>query len=217
MFIGHYAAAMAGSRLSAGPSLGTWIMAAQWLDLVWPVFLILGLEQMRVDPGNTAVTPLDFVHYPYTHSLLAVVLWAVGFAGVYRFVFHGSAANALWLGGAVFSHWVLDFITHRPDLPLYPGSDTYAGLGLWNSLTGTLAFEASLFGLAAWWLLRGTRWNNRARYGFWALLIVLTLFYLANLFGPTPEPGMEGAIGWMSLSLWLFVAWGYWIDRLNRN
>lgn len=217
MFIGHYAVGLAGKRVSAGPSLGTWFLAAQWVDLIWPFMLLLGVEQVRIDPGNTTVTPLEFTHYPYTHSLLFAVFWALAFAGVYRFVFKKDGRTALWLGAAVFSHWVLDIITHRPDLPLYPGSDIYLGLELWASRGTTLVVEGSLFAVAVWLFTRGTVFKSwKASAAFWGMTVLLVVIYLGNLFGPPPELGMEGVVAWMALSQWLFVAWAYWIDRLNR-
>lgn len=235
MFIGHYAVGFAaraalGKRFpKTAPSLGTFFLAAQWVDLIWPLTLLTGLEQVRIAPGNTAVTPLDFVHYPYTHSLLAGVVWALMVGGVWWLQRRRSAAAggagqaeqagrakqaALWVGAAVLSHWVLDFLTHRPDLPLYPGG-VKVGLGLWYSLSATLAVEGALFVIGALWYLRTTRAkNNRGRWGLWALLAFLVVVYVSNLLGP-PPPSAE-LVSWSALALWLLVAWGYWIDR-NRE
>jgi len=215
MFIGHYAVGHAGRAALPGrpgaPSLGTWFLAVQWLDLLWPLLVLAGIERVRIDPGNTAFTPLDFEHYPYTHSLLAALVWAVGFAAVYRWR-TGNGRAALWLGGGVFSHWVLDWITHGPDLPLWPGSDVKVGLGLWNSVPGTLVVEVALFVAAVVWYARATRATDAVgRWAWWVLVAFLAVIYVGNVFGP-PPPGVS-AIGVAGLALWLLVAWAYWIDR----
>jgi hypothetical protein len=215
MFIGHYAVGTAGrAALPArpgAPSLGTWFLAVQWLDLVWPLLVLAGVERVRIDPGNTAFTPLDFEHYPYTHSLLAALVWAALFAAVYRWR-TGNGRHALWLGGGVFSHWVLDWITHGPDLPLWPGSELKAGLGLWHSVPGTVVVEVALFAAAVVWYARATRAVDRTgRWAWWVLVAFLALTYLANLLGPPPPSATAVAVS--ALALWLLVAWAWWIDR----
>src|SRR5256885_1119819 len=130
MFIGHNAIGFASKRLAPRTSL-FWLMAApMFLDLIWPIFLLLGIEHVRIQPGATHLTPLDFYDYPWSHSLAMSIAWGVVFAGLYfAFTRYGRGAIVLFFG--VVSHWVLDFITHRPDLPLWPGGPKY-GLGLWN-------------------------------------------------------------------------------------
>ena len=120
--------------------------------------MLAGLEHARIDPGNTAVTPLDFYDYPITHSLVGALLWSFVLAGIYLAV-RRYRRGALIVGLGVFSHWILDFITHRPDLALGFGG-IYLGLGLWNSLAGTLVVEVGLFigGLVLY--LRSTRAND---------------------------------------------------------
>src|SRR3954463_12052749 len=119
MFVGHAAAALAAKKVAPGVPLGLLLAAATWLDLVWPILLLLGLEQVRIDPGNTAFTPLDFTYYPWTHSLVAALAWSCLFAVASMSVAR-TTRSRLVLGSLVFSHWVLDFVTHRPDLPLWP-------------------------------------------------------------------------------------------------
>jgi membrane-bound metal-dependent hydrolase YbcI (DUF457 family) len=152
MFLGHYAAALLAKRAVPAAPLGAFVAAALLPDLVWPIFLLLGWERVEIAPGATAFTPLAFVHYPWSHSLVAVVGWAFA-AGAAARLRRRPLAVAGALAVLVVSHWVLDFITHRPDLPLYPGG-TVAGLGLWRSVPGTLAVELALFVVAAWLALR---------------------------------------------------------------
>ena len=214
MFLAHFAAGLAAKRVAPRPSLGTLFLGAQFIDLLWPVFLLIGLERVEIDPGNTAVTPLDFTFYPFTHSFLGVIMWSVLF-GVTYFAARRDARSSVVLGALVLSHWVLDLVTHGPDLPLVPWSDVKVGMGLWNSLPLTVLFEGSLFALGALVYLKGTRaLNTRGSLALWGLLIFLVLMYTMNLFGPAP-PSAE-PIGYVGLLQWLFVAWGYFIDR-NRT
>lgn len=214
MFLGHYAVAMGAKRIAPATSLGTLILAAQLLDLLWPKFLLLGWERVRIDPGNTAVTPLDFVSYPISHSLLAVAGWAAVLGGGY-WVVRRYPRGAAVVGLLVVSHWLLDAIVHRPDLPLTPGGDARVGLGLWNSVPATLAVE---FGLLALGVRVYTRLTEPAdgvgKWSFWSFVAVLVLIYLGNVFGGETPGETEIAIA--GLGLWLFVAWGYWIDRRRR-
>ncbi|MBI4417960.1 MAG: hypothetical protein HY563_04230 [Ignavibacteriales bacterium] len=214
MFLGHFAVALAAKKAVPKVSLGTMILSTSFIDLLWPLFLILGLEHVRVSPGITVATPLDFYDYPITHSLAAVFGWSFLVGGVYWFVKKQLKA-ALVVGVGVLSHWVLDFIVHRPDLPLVPGTDLRVGLGVWNSLPATIALEGLL--LAGGVLLYITITHSVNRTGvvsFWSLIAFLIIVFLANLLGPAPPD--TPALGYVGLSMWLFVAWGYWIDR-NRS
>src|SRR5579862_972440 len=120
MFLGHFGVALAAKKAAPKASLGTLFLAAQLADLLWPVFLMLGWEQVRIEPGNTRITPLDFVAYPWSHSLVMQIVWAVLLAFVY-FATRRDARTAVIVGACVPTHWLLDWITHRPDMPLVPG------------------------------------------------------------------------------------------------
>jgi membrane-bound metal-dependent hydrolase YbcI (DUF457 family) len=209
MFIGHFAVGFAAKAVAPRASLGTFFLAGQLLDLIWPPLVLLGVEQVRIVPGFTAFTPLEFVSYPYSHSLLLAALWgallAVGYGLARR-----DARTALWLGLAVVSHWVLDWISHAPDMPLVPGGARY-GLGLWNSVAATLAVEGGLFAVGLALYVAATRPRNRSGgVLLWSLVAVLLLVYLANLF-TVPPPGAAAVAG-AGLGIWLFVAWGYACD-----
>ena len=210
MFIGHFAIGLAGRRLTPRVSLGTWFLSIQWLDLVWPLLLLAGLEHVRIDPGNTALTPLDFYDYPITHSLAAVVGWSVLFGGVF-YARRRDPTAALLLGAGVASHWLLDALTHRPDLPLWPGGPL-VGLELWRSVPLTVAVETAMFAAGVLLYARATRPLDRTgRIALWSLVGFLYAIYLANVFGP-PPPSI-GALEGGALAAWLFVPWAYWIDR----
>ncbi len=217
MFIGHFGVSFAAKKVAPRVSLGTLFMAGQFIDLLWPLFLLLGLEHVEVDPGNTAFTPLHFIHYPFTHSFAGVLIWALLFGGVY-FTLRKDARSALLLGGLVLSHWLLDLIVHRPDLQLLPGLDFVVGFGLWNSVALTIVIEGLIFVLGVWMYLRTTTsTNRRGSWGLWGLLIFLAAIYVTNLAGPPPPDAQ--AIGYTGLAQWLLVAWGYWVDgnRRHRN
>jgi hypothetical protein len=211
VFIGHFGIALAAKKVAPCTSLGTLVMAAQFVDLIWPFFLFLGVERVIIAPGATAVTPLDFVSYPLSHSLLADFGWACLFAGIYKIVKHDSrGAICLWF--VVISHWLLDALSHQPDLPLYPGSSTYVGLGLWNSTFWTILVESAIFVLGARLYAKTTSPRDRiGTFAFRSFIALLLLFYFINIFGPPPPS--ERAVAWGSLSMWLFVIWAYWLDR----
>jgi membrane-bound metal-dependent hydrolase YbcI (DUF457 family) len=211
MFIGHYAVAHAAKRAAPEVSLGTLFLACELVDGVWPAFLLLGIEQVEIRPGDTAFTPLAFVHYPWTHSLLMCAVWALALGAAYRLVRPDTRA-AVVVAMVVLSHWMLDAIAHRPDLPLVPGGEARIGLGLWNSIPGTLIAEGALFAAALVLYLRFTRARDRTgTVAFWALIAFLVVAYLGAAFGP-PPPSVQ-ALAWTGLAGWIFVPWGYWIDR----
>ena len=214
MFIGHFAAGLAAKKVDSRPSLGTMFLAAEFIDLLWPVFVLLGIERFKIEPGITAFTPLNLTYYPFSHGMVSVLIWSVLFGGVY-YLIKKQWKGALVLGGVVFSHWILDFISHRPDLPLLFGGSAKVGLGLWYSFWLSLAVETGLYIAGAVIYLRVTRPKNKTgTWSLWALLVFLLVVYLMNAFGPPPTATNPVVIS--SLSMWLIVAWGYWADR-NRT
>ncbi len=211
MFIGHFAVGLASKRAAPRANLGVLILAPVFLDAIWPIFLVAGIESVRIDPGNTAFTPLDLHDYPWSHSLAMAIVWSVVFGLVYHAVTR-YRRGAVVLGVGVFSHWVLDFVTHRPDMPLYPGSGTYVGLGLWNSVVGTMVVEIAMFTAGAAIYATATRARDRVgAVAYWAFVAVLGALYLASAFGPPPPSVAALEIG--AFVAYLFVAWAWWIDR----
>jgi membrane-bound metal-dependent hydrolase YbcI (DUF457 family) len=209
MLIGHVAVALGAKKAAPKTSFGTLLLAAQWPDLLWPLFLMLGWERVRIVPGITAVSPLEFTSYPFTHSLLADFGWGMLLAGLYL-VIKKNQRGAVVVWACVMSHWLLDFISHRPDLPLYPGS-RLVGLGIWNSVSVTLIVEGGLFVAGAVIYSRVTRARDKkGEYGYKIFVALLVLIYLASLMGP-PPPSVS-AVEWAGILSWLFVAWAYWLD-----
>jgi membrane-bound metal-dependent hydrolase YbcI (DUF457 family) len=216
MFIGHFAVAFAAKKVAPKVSLGTLIFAAAFLDAVWPVLVLAGIERFRIVPGYTAINPFQFLYYPWSHSLLMTVVWALLLALVYLGL-RGDRTGAVWIGVLVASHWVLDFVTHKPDMPLYPGGGQRFGLALWDSLPGTFAVEGLMFAAGVALYVRTTSARDRiGAIAWWALIAFLLLLYISGPFSPPPPS--ENAVAIVGVAaLLIFVPWGYWIDRHRRR
>lgn len=211
MFAGHAGIAFAARSTLPNYSLGVLFAATYFIDLLWPLLLLVGLERVEIDPGNTAFTPLNFVHYPWTHSLLTATLWGVCFAIVALRGRLQPARDFLWLSVLVVSHWLLDFLTHRPDLPLAPGVAPRLGLGLWNSIPGTLLIEGALFAAGiAIYLHRTAPKPGRGALALWSLIGLIAVVWASGPFSP-PPPSSQ-AIGIVGLLSWLLPLWAHWAD-----
>jgi hypothetical protein len=215
MFIGHFAVGLAAKKAAPNVSLGTLFLSVQLLDLMWPIFLLLGIEHVRINVGDTAFTPLDLYDYPISHSLVTVFGWSLLFALIY-YVLKKCPKGAWVLAIGVFSHWLLDFITHRPDMPITPGATTYVGLGLWNSVVGTVLVEGALFLVGVIIYARATVATDKTgKYAFWSLIAFLSIMWVVNMVGPPPPDSQS--LAYFALLMWLFVPWGYWIDRHRKG
>lgn len=211
MFIGHVGAAFAAKRFAPKTSLGTLVFATGFLDLIWPIFLLLGVEHVRIAPGTTAVSPFDFYDYPISHSLLTVLGWSVA-VGLGYFALRRHARGAWVVGVCVLSHWFLDWIVHRPDLPLWPGGAGRYGLGLWNNWAASLSVEIAVFAIGLWLYLRETRAKDRVgNVGLLSFVAFLLVAWAATLLGGAP-PSVR-ALAWSGLMLWLLPLWATWFDR----
>jgi hypothetical protein len=210
MFIGHYALALAAKRAAPRTSLGTLVAATTLADLLFPVFFLAGWEHAHIAPNPNPFLTLWLDSLPISHSLVMLIGWGVLFAMLYGLrtrYRRGAVAVAL----LVVSHWVLDWVTHRPDMPLYPGGRGL-GLGLWNSVSGTVATESVMFAAGLWLYATATRARDGVgRYGFWAFVALLLLSYYGSLFSPPPSNERAFAIGGIIFG-WLFVAWAWWGD-----
>jgi hypothetical protein len=210
VFLGHFAVALAAKKAAPKTSLGTLVFAAQLADLLWPIFLLLGWEQVQIAPGITRVTPLDFVSYPWSHSLAMQLVWALALGVVY-FTIRRDSRGAVVAAACVPTHWLLDYISHRPDMPLYPGGARY-GLGLWNSLPATLITEFGLYAVGIVLYLSATRAKDRiGLYALWSFLIFLLAAYIGSAFGSRP-PSVN-VLALTALLIWLTVPWAAWADR----
>lgn len=205
MFIGHFAVGIAGRRLTPRTGLGWWFTSVIFADMLWPVFLLTGLEHAELSGSSNPFLTLTFTDYPLSHSLVASAAWAAIFAGVYRLV-TGRRDGALLLAGGVLSHWLLDFISHRPDMPVLP-QGPYVGLELWKSVAATVIVETAMFAGAIWYYARA----GRPRLAFWILVATLYLLYVASVVGP-PPPSVT-VVAWSGIAAWLFLPWAWWADR----
>jgi hypothetical protein len=211
MFVGHFGVALAAKRLAPRTSLATLIAASSFIDLVWPVLLLAGVERVRIDPAGSPFLRFEFESYPISHSALMVLAWAVAFGVVYLWR-TGYRAGALVTAALVASHWLLDYSTHVPDLALWPGGPR-VGLGLWRSTTATLVVELAIFfaGLAVY--LSTTRARTAAgRWGFAGFIALLLVSYASSLFAGAP-PSVT-AVGVASLiGSAVTLAWAARADR----
>ncbi|HSS99261.1 MAG TPA: metal-dependent hydrolase [Terriglobales bacterium] len=211
MFVGHFGLAFAGKKLAPKTSLGALVFATEFVDLIWPICLLLGIEHVVIAPGITRMTPLDFTDYPITHSLLMGLVWAIVVGGIY-FLLRRNFRGAFVIAVGVISHWILDWLTHRPDLLLYPGGMSKYGLGLWNHPVAEMILEGGIFAVGAIFYLTATRARDKVGlYGTWSLIVFLLFVWLSAVFaGAPPNPK---ALAWGGLSLWITVLWAWWVDK----
>lgn len=206
MFLGHFAVGLAGRRLTPAVSLAVWFVAVQLLDLLWPVFLLTRLEHVRIAAvGPDPFLRLDFSDYPISHSLIGAIGWGLLFGGGWLLL-RRSRHAALLLFGGVVSHWVLDAIAHRPDMPVLPHGP-YVGLGLWYWPALTIVVEIAMFAGGILLYVRA----KQPTIAFWTLMIVLLALYLGSTFGP-PPPDVT-VLAQSALAGWLLVVWAWWADR----
>lgn len=215
MFLGHYATGFAAKEISPRTPLWVLLLASQFIDHLWPVFVLFGIERVAIVPGITAFTPLDFLYYPWTHSLLMAIGWGVGL-GALVYAFRKEMREAAIIAALVPGHWILDLLSHRPDLPLAPGMAAMFGLGLWESVPATIAVELSLFaaGLVLYWRATPDA-SRRSRIIFGTLVAFLLVIYVNNVFGP-PPPNVE-MIGIAGNALWLLILWAWWVEKRSRQ
>ena len=210
MFSGHFGVGFAGKKVAPSVSLGTLFLAAQFADLLWPILLLAGVEHFRITPGITKVSPFDFYDYPISHSLLGLEGWGAVLGGAYL-LRRNNLRGALVVAAAVVSHWVLDFVVHRPDMPVLPGRE-YLGLGLWNSVPATVLAEVGVYGGGLALYLAATKAKDRVGvWALWTLVVFLFVLWIASLVGPAPPDVKPVAVA--GLAMWLTVPWAYWIDR----
>lgn len=211
MFVGHYGPSFLAKRLAPGVSLWVLFVAVQLLDVAWACFVFLGVERVRIVPGFTATNALDLYYMPYTHSLPGALAWAAGAALLYR-ALTGSSRGSVMVGTAVFSHWPLDFLVHRPDLPLYDDA-AKVGLGLWDYPYVTLLIEAALlFGAMGLYLAASRQRTRPARYAIPVFGAAMLVMQASMLF--TPPPPSDRAMAATALIAYaVFAAVIAWLER----
>lgn len=209
MFVGHLALGFAAKRVEPAVNLGWFIAAVTAIDLLWPPFLLAGLEQVRIAPGTMPFTPLVFASYPWSHSLIMTALWGAALVGVARACRVPQRA-ALLLLPLVLSHWVLDAITHAPDLPLWPGRSPHLGLGLWRSVPATFVVEGALWLGGVVLYLRTPASQRRRPWALWSLVALTTALWAAGPWA-SPPPSAR-ALAWFALIGWILIPWAAWAD-----
>ena len=216
MNIGHYGAGLALKRADPGISLGLLFIAAQFVDILWAVLILLGIERVALVPGITAANPLDFVYYPFSHSLVAFLLWTGVVYALFRLLPAKPDSQrskvALVLAAAVISHFFLDLLAHRPDLPLAFGDSPKVGLGLWNFVLASYVVEGLIFFGGLWLYMRATSGTTfGGRYGMLIFAAVLFLTNLVNLFGTPPPDAQTLAAFGLGYQL-VFAGIAFWLD-----
>jgi hypothetical protein len=214
MLVGHFAVGLAAKRIQPAISVGTLVLASMLADLLWCIFMLAGIEQVQFKPGLGAANYFAASNIVFSHSLLMDALWAGLLAGAW-FLGRRSLAGAWVIFGAVLSHWLLDWISHPPDMPLSPGVDRHLGLGLWRSIPASLIVEGGFWALAVIVYARATHPKSRIGvYVYWSVAAFFTLAWYNNLAGPPPpNPRTAPMASFVFFSL--AVAWAYWIDRLR--
>ena len=208
MVIGHFGFGLGAKKYAPKLSLGLIFLAVQFADLLWPDLILLNIEKVRIQPED-AKFPLDFIYYPFSHSLLISIFWAAVFGLIYWLI-KKDRVSATVLGICVLSHWFLDLIVHKPDLPLYPGSSVLLGFGLWNWPWLTALTEGIIFFTGMIFYLQTTRARNPAgKWGFWLMIILLIVGHIAGVLSPPPGTVTE------SQALLVYVLLGFWVDH-NR-
>jgi hypothetical protein len=212
VFVGHYGPSLAVKAVKNSIPLWILFIAVQLLDVFWSIFVLLGVEKVRIAPGITATNPLDLYYMPYTHSLVGAMLWSIA-AGIAYCLFRkvDGWSAAVFVGAAVFSHWVLDWIVHRPDLPLYDNS-VKVGLGLWNYPVFAFVLEIVVLFSGMYLYMRTTR--PLARGGSFGIVIfgfVMLAFQAYVFFGPPPSSDKAAAVTALVLYS-AFAGTAYWLD-----
>lgn len=211
MFVGHLSLAFASKSVAPRVSLG-WLMAAvTLLDLIWPIFLLLGIEHAQIQQGFTAFTPLVLSDYPWSHSLLMTCVWGVAFGILGRARGMNAREGAL-LFALVVSHWILDFVSHAPDMPLWPGGSARLGLGLWNSIPATFVVEGGMWIASVVLYLRHrapTRWIGPA--ALWSFVVITSVMWALSPWSPPPPDAQ--VLAWASMIGWITLPWAALADR----
>lgn len=214
MFVGHYAASLALKKFEKRASLGVLFLAVQFVDILFFPFVLLGIERINIVENFTQSTHFELVYMPFTHSLLAFLIWSGAAYAVFRWVLVKDHSVAIVVALAVFSHWLLDLVVHTPDLPLWSDASTKLGFGVWNSAIATYALEAGLLLLGLWLYLRSTKAATTiGKYGMGIFVGLLLLVNVANVFGPPMVSSELGLSVFALTSYLLYAVIAFWLDR----
>jgi hypothetical protein len=214
MFIAHIGLGLAAKRIAPTVPLGVLLLASEATDVLCGVLMFAGIEKMRASPGATAMTPLEFLYYPWSHGLFMNVVWGLLAAFVGARLLRDRRGGVI-IGLLVFSHWALDFISHKPDMPLLWDNSLKVGLGLWNSVPGSMAVEFALFiaGIVLYSRMAPAK-DRTGTLAFAGMAVFFAGLFLLNHFAPPPPATIPPRI--LALPILIFIVllpWGNWIDR----
>ena len=213
MYVGHYAASLALKRVEKRASLGVLFLAVQFVDIVFFPLVLLGIERLNIVENFTQSTHFELEYMPYTHSLVAFLIWSGLAYALFRWVIVKSRSIALVVALAVMSHWLLDVIVHTPDLPLWNDASLKLGLGLWNNAVATYVLEAAILLAGLWLYLRSTEATTRTgKYGMAIFVGLLLLINIVNIFGPLQGDSKVVLAATALVSYLLFAAIAFWLD-----
>jgi hypothetical protein len=214
MFVGHYAVSLALKKFEKRVSLGVLFLAVQFVDILFFPLVVLGFERINLVENFTQSTHFELVYMPYSHSLVAALLWSVLAYALFRWLIVKNHSVAIVVGLAVFSHWLLDLVVHTPDLPLLGDTSLKLGFGLWNNAIATYVLEAVLLLSALWLYLKSTTAQSKGgKYGMGVFVIFLLLINILNIFGPFGDEGQLALAVSAVSSYLLFAAIAFWLDR----
>jgi len=210
MGIGHLAASFALRPRFPRVPLYVLLVAGVLVDLFWGVAIVAGVEHAHVDPASPSSVPLVLDSAPFTHSLLACVGWGALAAAAWGLA-RRDRAGALVLGALVVSHWLLDWVSHVPEMPVLP-SGPFVGLGLWRSRWGSLVVEVAMLWIGLALYVRATSARDRiGTFGILVIALVLTAMGFATFLGPPPPSVTPLAVGNIALALLLLpIEWVDW-------
>lgn len=214
MFVGHYAAGLALKKYEKRASLGVLFLAVQFVDILFFPLVLLGIERINIVENFTQSTHFELEYMPFTHSLVGGLFWAAVAYAVFRWIVVKQKGVALVVALAVFSHWLLDLITHTPDLPIWNDASLKLGLGLWNNSVAAYSLEAALLLGALWLYLGSTTATSRVgKYGMGVLVVFMLLINIVNIFGPLAGDSKVMLSGAALAAYFLFAAIAFWLDK----
>lgn len=216
MFIGHFGLSFAAKKVAPKVSLAILFVATQFVDILWPFLVMFNIEKVTITPGYTKMNVLEFIHYPYTHSLFMGVVWGILTALIYFFL-KKDTRGAIVIGLCVLSHWFLDLVVHTTDLPITPFGDSKVGFGLWNHVAATMIIETAIFliGLFIYTSVTRTK-NKKGSWGLWSFVVLLIPISLSFTFGPAPKQADNTLFISFSILMAVIVFFAGWVDR-NRE
>lgn len=216
MFIGHFGLSLGAKKIAPQVSLGTMFIATQFVDILWPFLLISDIEHVAITPGYTKMNAFEFLHYPYTHSLLMGAVWGL-IAGLIYWLIKKDTRGSVVVGLGVLSHWFLDLIVHVADLPWTPFGEAKVGLGLWNHVAITLIVEGIIFFTGLYFYSSVTKAKNKiGSWGLWSLVTLLILFNISGLVTPPPTGPLMNMFISFNVLMAIIIGLAYWVDA-NRE